>query len=85
MLVLALVWVVVGLVVGALALGAGLRPRTWGQRGWLGMLGVGVAAALVGGVLGSLLFGRFFSTAVALWISVVAVALAPRLVLLRQR
>lgn len=88
MLVLALVWVAVGLVVGALALAAGLRPPMWGARGWLGVLGVGIGSALVGGTLGTLLFGRFFSTAVALWIAIVAVvalALAPRLAALRQR
>ena len=88
MLVLALGWVAVGLVVGAVALGAGLRPPMWGARGWLGVLGMGIGAALVGGTLGTLLFGRFFSTAVALWIAIVAVvalALAPRLAALRQR
>jgi len=88
MLVLALGWVAVGLVVGAVALAAGLRPTLWGARGWLGVLGMGIGAALVGGTLGTLLFGRFFSTAVALWIAIVAVvalALAPRLAALRQR
>jgi hypothetical protein len=88
MLVLALGWVAVGLVVGAVALAAGLRPPMWGARGWLGVLGMGIGAALVGGALGTLLFGRFFSAAVALCIAivaVVAVALAPRLAALRQR
>lgn len=88
MLVLALGWVAVGLVVGAVALAAGLRPPLWGARGWLGVLGMGIGAALVGGTLGTLLFGRFFSTAVALWIAIVAVvalALAPHLAALRQR
>jgi hypothetical protein len=88
MLVLALEWVAAGLVVGALALAAGLRPTLWGARGWLGVLGISIGAALAGGALGTLLFGRFFSTAVALWVAivtVVAVALAPRLAALRQR
>ncbi len=78
-LILSLIWTVLGLIVGALGLGARLRPAAWGSRGWLIMLGLGVVAALAGGWLGALLLGRFFGTMAALWIAVVVVVAAPLL------
>lgn len=80
MLALSLIWLGVGFVVGALALGARLRPAAWGRYGWLAVLGIGAAAGLAGGWLGALLFGRFFGTATALWVSVLVVAATPWLV-----
>ena len=77
--VLSLIWVALGLIVGALGLGARLRPSAWGPRGWLIMLGLGIAAALVGGWVGAWLLGRFFGTMAALWIAVVVVVAAPLL------
>ena len=80
MLILSLLWVVVGLLIGALANGAKLRPAVWGRGGWLAMLGLGALAALFGGWLGTWVFGALFATAAALWIAVLGVALLPRLI-----
>jgi uncharacterized membrane protein YeaQ/YmgE (transglycosylase-associated protein family) len=85
MLILSLLWVVLGLLIGALANGAKLRPAAWGGRGWLAMLGLGALAALLGGWLGTWVFGSLFATANALWIAVVGVALLPRLVVFFQK
>lgn len=78
MVQLSLVWLLVGVAVGALANGARLRPEAWGRRGWLWMLGMGAAAGLVGGWLGALVFGRYFGLAMALWVAVLVVV-GPRM------
>ncbi len=75
MLLLSLIWVVIGLLLGALACGAKLRPASWGKRGWLVMLGIGMMSALLGGWLGAWLFGPQFATVAALWVGVVGVVL----------
>jgi hypothetical protein len=80
MLILSLFWLFVGLLIGALANAAGLRPVTWVHRGRLGMLGLGALVALLGGWLGTLLFGALFATATAIWVAVLGVALLPRLI-----
>jgi hypothetical protein len=80
MLALSLLWLVVGLIVGALGLAARLRPASWAHYGWLRVLGVGAAAGLLGGWLGTLVFGRYFGTPTALWVAVVAVAVTPLVV-----
>ena len=85
MLILSLLWVVLGLLIGALANAARLRPATWGRRGWLVMLGLGTLAALLGGWLGTWVFGALFATAMALWVAVVGVALLPRLIVLLRK
>lgn len=77
MLQLSVVWVMVGLIVGALANGARLRPAAWGRRGWAWMLGLSAAAGLVGGWLGALVYGRYFGVAMALWVAVLVVAAGP--------
>ena len=71
---LVLTWVVLGAIVGLLALAARFKPVAWGKAGrlWLPVLSAG--AALLGGLLGFWLFGRLFSSAVALWIAVLAVS-----------
>src|ERR1700694_5362817 len=78
MLLLSLIWVVIGLLVGALACGAKLRPVFWGKRGWLVMLCIGMVSALLGGWLGAWLFGPQFATVAALWVGVVGVCVVPR-------
>ena len=85
MLILSLLWVVLGLLIGALANGAKLCPAAWGRRGWLAMLGLGALAALLGGWLGTWVFGALFATANALWIAVLGVALLPRLIVLVRK
>jgi|SRR5262249_44853423 len=76
MLALSLLWVLLGGIVGALALGARLRPAIWGSHGRLIVLGVGAAAGLVGGWLGALVLGRLYGTVTALWIAVLVVVAA---------
>lgn len=85
MLVLSLIWIGVGVVVAALALGARLRLAVWGRYGWLVLLGIGAAAGLIGGWIGTFVFGRFFGTATALWVSVLVVVVTPWLATRRER
>ena len=80
MLILSLLWVVLGLLIGALANAAKLRPASWGRGGWQRMLGLGALVALLGGWLGTWVLGALFATATALWIAVLGVALLPRLI-----
>lgn len=72
-LVLLLTWSLLGLLIAGLALLARLQPASWKRSGWWWMLLLGIGSSLLGGILGSLLLGRLFSTATALWISVLAV------------
>lgn len=77
---LVVVWLLLGLASGALA-----NAARWGfaARGLAGRyatwatLGLGVAAALAGGLLGWLVFGRFFATPTALWVAVLVVTAGP--------
>ncbi len=85
MFILSLVWVALGLVVGALALAARLRPASWGRRGWLLLLGVGMLAALLGGWIGALLLSKLFGTPMALWVAILAVFLCWLVERLRSR
>jgi hypothetical protein len=80
MLILSLLWVVLGLLIGALANAAKLRPAAWDRGGRLGMLGLGALIALLGGWLGTWLLGSLFATATAIWIAVLGVALLSRLI-----
>lgn len=67
---LVVTWAALGILIGALALAARLKPADWGRRGWLWMLALGAGSALLGGLLGFWLLGRLFSTPSALWIAV---------------
>ena len=80
MLLLSLFWVLLGLLIGALANAAKLRPAAWVRGGRLGMLGLGALVAVSGGWLGTWVLGTLFATATALWIAVLGVALLPRLI-----
>ena len=80
MLILSLLWVLLGLLIGALANAAKLRPTAWARGGRLGMLGLGALVALLGGWLGTWELGPLFATATALWVAVLGVALLPRLI-----
>ena len=75
MLLLLLLWLALGILCGALALAARMRPAAWGRWGWLLLLGLGALAALLGGWLGTLLLSKLFGTPAALWVAVLAVAL----------
>ena len=80
MLILSLFWLLLGLLIGALANAAKLRPAAWVRGGRLGMLGLGTLVAVLGGWLGTWVLGTLFATATALWIAVLGVALLPRLI-----
>jgi hypothetical protein len=80
MLALSLLWLVMGLVVGALGVAARLRPASWQRYGWLRVLGLGALAGVAGGWLGTFVFGRYFGTPSALWVAVTGVAAAPLVV-----
>ena len=82
MLVLSLFWLLLGALIGVLANGARLRPgaprRTASHHprwGWLVMIAVGALAALLGGLVGALLLGKYSATAVALWVAALGVVI----------
>jgi len=77
MFFLSILWVVLGLVIGSLAVAARLGPSRSGLYNWRLLLLIGGLAALIGGWFGALLFGRFFGTATAAWIAVLAVVVIP--------
>ena len=77
MLLLSLIWLVIGLLLGVLACGAKLRPASWGKRGWLLMLCIGMLSALCGGWLGAWLFGSQYATLTALWVGALCVCIIP--------
>ena len=81
MLILSLFWLLIGLIIGALANAAKLRPASWVRGRRLGMLGLGALAALLGGWLGTWLFGTLFATPTAVWVAVLVVALLPWLIM----
>jgi hypothetical protein len=85
MVLLSLIWIGLGVLAGALALAARLRPAAWGRWGWLVLLGLGAGAALPGGWIGALLLGKLFGTPTALWVAVLAVFLAWLVERLRAR
>src|SRR5713101_2376736 len=80
MLILSLFWLLLGLLIGALANAAKLWPAAWVRGGRLGMLGLGALVALLGGWLGTWLLGTLFATATAIWLAVRRVALLPQLI-----
>jgi hypothetical protein len=75
MLSLSIFWLVLGLGIGALAIAARPRRARSGPVSGRFLLLIGALAGLTGGWLGTLLFGRFYGTATAAWIAVLAVAL----------
>ncbi len=82
MFILSLFWLLLGILIGAVANAAKLWPaaRSWRRRGWLDMLAVGALAGLLGGWLGALLLGKYVATASALWVAVLSVVVVPWLV-----
>jgi len=79
MIWLILIWLLIGLIVGALANGARLRPAAWSARGWLYLPAIGMIGALACGLLASWLMGIQFATVTVLWETVLLVAVLPRL------
>jgi len=74
MLTLSLVWVFAGTLIGTLASVARGRRTSRGRWGWLAAMGIGILAALLGGWLGTLVLGRYFGTATALWVAILVAA-----------
>lgn len=79
---LVLIWAGLGLIAGALALAARLKPANWSKYA---LLALGLGAALLGGLLGLWLFGRLFSSAAALWIAILALCVPGLYERLRKR
>src|SRR5260370_27185292 len=84
-----LVWLLFGLLAGTLGNAArwGLGAHgLGGQYAVWATIGLGVAAGLVGGLIGWFVFGRFFATPTALWVAMLAVTAGPWLATqIRQR
>lgn len=78
-LALSFVWLVGGALLGLLVRAARLFPsRSAGTRySMRRAASVGALAALVGGWLGALIFGRPFASAAAVWVCALVVELAP--------
>ena len=70
---LVIIWAMLGLLVGILALAARLTPVWLAKYGWLWLELVGVGAALLGGGLGYWLFGPACATPMAIWVAVLVV------------
>jgi hypothetical protein len=88
MIALSLFWILLGVLLGALANGARWGLRDHGFAGWratLGTLGAGAAGALLIGWLGVLVLGRPFGTPAALWGGVLASVLVPWLLALGRK
>ena len=80
MLALSCFWLLLGLLIGLLAVLAKSWPPSWERKKWPAMLCIGALAAFCGGWLGTLLLGRFFASSVAPWIAVLCVVVLPWLV-----
>src|SRR5689334_21489511 len=85
MLALSCLWLLLGLLIGLLAVPAKLWPTSWRRRKWPAMLCIGALAAFCGGWLGTLLLGSFFASSIALWIAVLCVVVLPWLVVWAQQ
>lgn len=80
MLQLLLFWLLLGIILGALAQAArlGFSARgVSGRNGWLLTLAMGGGCALLGGWLGTLLLGRLYGTPTALWVGILGVVAVP--------
>jgi len=77
MLALSLLWIVIGLLIGALAVAGQVIPVKRRSFAWPLLLAIGVPSALLGGWLGTIVYGRFFGTATAVWVATLAVIILP--------
>ena len=83
MLALSLLWLIIGIISGALANAAKLQSATWQRWGWLITPTIGAMAALIGGWIGVLFVGQYFATGCALWMGILGVMI-PGLIHLRN-
>jgi polyferredoxin len=77
--ILLLIWLACGLIIGGLVMAADWKPTQWR---WYWLLTLAIGAGVLGGLLGSWLFGPLFGTPIALWITVLFTC-APKLVVVK--
>jgi hypothetical protein len=77
MLTLLLLWAALGLLVALVARAARPWPASMPLPRWRWLLAEGALAGLLGGWLGSLVFGRFFGAPNALWFPAVLLVAGP--------
>lgn len=77
MFVLLLLWAALGLIVALVVRGARAWPAAFVAPRWRVLLAGGALAGLLGGWLGSLVFGRFYGAPIALWFSAVLLVAGP--------
>jgi hypothetical protein len=76
-LTLILLWIGLGLLIAAVARAARPWPTAMPLPRWRTLLAEGALAGLLGGWLGSLVFGRFYGAPNALWFSAVLLVAGP--------
>lgn len=69
MFYLAILWSGIGMTIGCLACIAQLKIAKEQRMGWLYTIGLAMLLALSGGLIGTWLLGRYFSSGCALWVS----------------
>ncbi|MBA2391887.1 MAG: hypothetical protein H0V70_03995 [Ktedonobacteraceae bacterium] len=82
-MLLPLIWPGMGLLIGFIAYLARIQPTIWSRSKRLDLfsyLVIGALVAFCSGWLGVFLFGRLFSIATALWITIAAVVILPWIV-----
>jgi hypothetical protein len=77
MLTLLLIWTVLGMLVAVVARAARPWPASTPLPRWRFLLTEGALAGLLGGWLGSLVFGRFYGAPNALWFSAALLVAGP--------
>ncbi len=83
MLLLSLIWSGIGLLIALMAYAARLQPMLWRgshKRNLFSLLIIGIIIAFGSGWLGVLLFGRLFSIATVLWLTIAGVIILPWLI-----
>ena len=73
-------WLLIGVIVGIIGNIANLQPTEWGYFGRLWLLCLSALSALLGGWLGMLLLGSYFSITTALCAVAMAIIIVPWLV-----
>ncbi len=82
-MLLPLIWFCMGLLIGFMVYMAHLQPTLWSRSkglDFLTFLMIGAILSFCSGWLGVFLFGRLFSIATALWITIAALIIFPRLI-----
>lgn len=72
---LILTWALLGILAALLTRAARLNPTARAGHSWPWLLMLGLCSSLLGGTLGFWLLGRLFSSAVAIWVAILALCL----------